>query len=328
MQKNKLLLLIEILKHESDPEHPITTNSLIEKLSAYDISCERRTLARDISQLIGMNYPIKSVKVGHSNAYYMEHNDFSVSELKIIIDALQASAVIPEETTISLTEKIADLGGPYCAELLQNNRIRFNIRKQTNNSIWNSISVIEESFKRQTQISFLYFKHDEKGNRVYQRGKKRYIVDPIALIYENDNYYLRCYNQERKGYRNYRIDRMEEAQLLDSIICDEALVLPEELETYTAKTFKMFGGDETDVELEFTEELIDVIFDQFGFDTKIERRDNGLYASRVKVQISSTFWGWYFQFPDQMRIISPDSVADQCLRWADKALYYIKGGKK
>ena len=96
----------------------------------------------------------------------MEHISFSISELKIIIDALQASAVIPEETTISLTEKIADLGGPYCAELLQNNRIRFNIRKQTNNSIWNSISVIEESFKRQTQISFLYFKHDEKGNRV------------------------------------------------------------------------------------------------------------------------------------------------------------------
>ena len=142
MEKNKLLLLIEILKHNTDKDHPITTNSLIEKLSMYKVPCERRTLARDISQLIGMNYPIKTVKVGHSNAYYMEHNDFSVSELKIIIDALQASAVIPEETTISLTEKIADLGGPYCAELLQNNRIRFNIRKQTNNSIWNSISVI------------------------------------------------------------------------------------------------------------------------------------------------------------------------------------------
>ena len=321
MAKNKLLLLIEILKHNTDKDHPITTNALIEKLSMYKVPCERRTLAKDIPQLIDMNYPIKSVKVGHSNAYYMEHNDFSVSELKIIIDALQASAVIPEETTISLTEKIANLGGPYCAELLQNNRIRFNIRKQTNNSIWNSISVIEESFKRQTQISFLYFKHDEKGNRVYKRNKKRYIVDPIALIYENNNYYLRCYNQERKDFRNYRIDRMDETRLLDSIICDEALVSPKELETYTAKTFKMFGGDETDVVLEFTEELIDVIFDQFGFDTKIEPSDNGTFLATVKVQISRTFWGWYFQFPDQMRIILPDSVVDQCCELAGKILH-------
>ncbi len=328
MAKNKLLLLIEILKHNTDKDHPITTNALIEKLSMYKVPCERRTLAKDISQLIDMNYPIRIVKIGHSNAFYMEHISFSISELKIIIDALQASAVIPEETTISLTEKIADLGGPYCAELLQNNRIRFNIRKQTNNCVWDSIAVIEESFKSQTQISFLYFKHDEYGNRVYQRNKKRYIVDPIALIYENNNYYLRCYNQERKDFRNYRIDRMDETRLLDSIICDEALVSPKELETYTAKTFKMFGGDETDVVLEFTEELIDVIFDQFGFDTKIEPSDNGKFLATVKVQISRTFWGWYFQFPDQMRIISPESIADQCLKWADKALYYIKGGKK
>lgn len=324
MAKNKLLLLIEVLKHNTDKDHPITTNALIEKLSMHKVPCERRTLAKDISQLIDMNYPIKSVKVGHSNAYYMEHNDFSVSELKIIIDALQSSAVIPEETTISLTEKIADLGGPYCAELLQNNRIRFNIRKQTNNSIWNSISVIEESFKRQTQISFLYFKHDEYGNRVYQRNKRKYIVDPIALIYENNNYYLRCYNQERKDFRNYRIDRMEETQLLDSIICDEALVSSNEIETYTAKTFKMFGGDEIDVVLEFTEELIDVIFDQFGFDTKIEPSDNGTFLATVKVQISRTFWGWYFQFPDHMRIISPDSVVDQCREWAGKTYMMLQ----
>ena len=324
MAKNKLLLLIEILKHNTDKDYPITTNALIEKLSMHKVPCERRILAKDISQLIDMNYPIRIVKIGHSNDFYMEHIGFSISELKIIIDAIQASAVIPEETTNFLIEKIADLGGHYCAELLQNSRIRFNIRKQTNNSVWDSIAVIEESFKSQTQISFLYFKHDEHGNRGYQRNKKRYIVDSIALIYENNNYYLRCYNQEQKDFRNYRIDRMDETRLLDSIICDEALVSPKELETYTAKTFKMFGGDETDVVLEFTEELIDVIFDQFGFDTKIEPRDNGTFLATVKVQISRTFWGWCFQFPDHMRIVSSNSVVDQYREWAGKSYMMLQ----
>ena len=99
MQKNKLLLLTEILKQESDSEHPITTNDLIERLSCKGISCDRRTLARDILQLHDMGYPIKSIKVGHSNAFYFEHNDFSLAELKILIDAVQASSVIPEGMT-------------------------------------------------------------------------------------------------------------------------------------------------------------------------------------------------------------------------------------
>ena len=177
MQKNKLLLLTEILKQESDADHPITTYDLIERLSNIGISCDRRTLARDISQLQDMNYPVKSVKVGHSNAFYLEHNDFSLAELKILIDAVQASSVISEDMTNALIEKIANLGGTHCAELLKQNRIRFNIRNQTNNSVLDTITIIEESFKRQTQVSFFYFKHDEHGERVYQRDKERYVVD-------------------------------------------------------------------------------------------------------------------------------------------------------
>ncbi len=320
MQKNKLLLLTEILKQESDAEHPITTNALIDKLSCRGVSCDRRTLARDISQLQDMGYSLKCVKVGHSNAFYLEHNDFSLAELKILIDAVQASSVIPDDITNALIEKIANLGGTHCAELLKQNRIRFNIRKRTNNNVLDTIAIIEESFKRQTQVSFFYFKHDEYGNRVYQRDKERYIVDPIALIYTDDNYYLRCYNPDRKQYRNYRIDRMEDVRHLDSYIGDEAMISADELATYTSKTIKMYGGTEERVELEFTEDLIDVIFDQFGLDTKIERLGDNRYIATVKVQISSTFWGWFFQFPDQMRIVSPTTLSAQCQEWAQKAL--------
>lgn len=320
MQKEKMLRINEILKQETDTKHPITTNELIKRLSVYGISCDRRTLARDISQLKEMGFPVRSVRVKHSKAFYMERHEFSIAELKVIIDALQASAFIPEEKTNMLIEKIADLGGSHCSELLKQNRVRFNIRKQTNNSVLDSISTIEESFKEQNQISFLYFKHDEKGNRVYQRNGERYVVDPIALIYTDDNYYLRCYNQERDAYRNYRIDRMEDVQPLTTYISKKALISAKELETYTTKTIKMFGGEETEIVIQFKESLIDVVYDQFGMDTIIERVENELYSATVKVQISNTFWGWFFQFPDQMWIISPESVSIQCQEWAEKAL--------
>lgn len=50
-------------------------------------------------------------------------------------------------------------------------------------------------------------------------------MDPIALIYTDDNYYLRCYNQARADYRNYRIDRMDDVQHLDTYIGDEAIYI-------------------------------------------------------------------------------------------------------
>ena len=83
----------------------------------------------------------------------------------------------------------------------------------------------------------------------------------------------------------------------------------------------MYGGEETEVELEFDDTLIDVVYDQFGFETKIKRLEkSNLFSAKVRVQISRTFWGWYFQFPEKMRIISPQKVLVQCQEWARQAL--------
>ena len=47
-QKIKLLKLIELLQYETDELHPLSTNEICNRLSAMGISCERRTLAKDI----------------------------------------------------------------------------------------------------------------------------------------------------------------------------------------------------------------------------------------------------------------------------------------
>ncbi len=323
MQKNKMLFLVDMFRQESDEEHPITTNEIIEKLSAAGISCDRKTLSRDIAQINALGYKLNTVRKGHSNAYYMENKEFELAELKILIDAVHASSAIPEDITDNLIKKIANLGGSHYSELLQDNRICFNIRKQGNNDVLNTIRVIEESFRNQTQISFLYFKHDENGNRIYQHEGERYFVDPIALIYTDDNYYLRCYNSLR-GNRNYRIDRIADVQLEEGIISDNALVSADELATYTSKTFKMYGGEENEITLEFDESLADVIFDQFGMNTKITRINETTLSTKVNVQISGTFWGWLFQFPEKMRITEPESVIEKCKEWTDKFINNYK----
>ena len=47
-QKIKLLKLYELLRQETDEQHPMTTMTIIDRLNKIGISCERRTLAKDM----------------------------------------------------------------------------------------------------------------------------------------------------------------------------------------------------------------------------------------------------------------------------------------
>lgn len=320
MQKAKMLRLMEIFRQETDAEHPLTTNGICKRLLDFDITCDRKTLARDIAQLNEMGFHVVTVRCGHSNAYYVEQREFSRGEIKILMDAVQAAACIPEEQTALLIEKLADLGGSHRADILKGNLVQFNIKKHTNTSIFENVETIESALQEQVKIAFLYFRHDEYGNRVYRHGGETYVVEPISLIYDNDNYYLMCYNPARGEKRNYRIDRMEQVRIVDELISDAALISAQELASYTSKTFRMYGGDEVNAAIEFDDSLIDVVFDQFGKDVKMLRLDENRLIAHVKFQVSRTFWGWLFQFPDQMRIISPPKLAEECRAWAKQVL--------
>ena len=122
-RKIKLLKLLELLRSDSDESNPMTTSDLCGRLEEMGILCDRRTLSKDISLLNEHGYEIMSTTVGHEKGYYIDDRGFSVPELKILIDAVQASSFITEKKTRELVEKLAQLGGNHRAELLKGNLV-------------------------------------------------------------------------------------------------------------------------------------------------------------------------------------------------------------
>lgn len=61
----------------------------------------------------------------------------------------------------------------------------------------------------------------------------------------------------------------------------------------------------------FSDKLIGVVYDKFGEKTKMLRTEDDKCVATIKVQISPTFWGWLFQFGNQMRILSPAELAEK-----------------
>ncbi len=310
-QKIKLLKLMELLRCETDEQHPLTTMTLCERLLESGITCDRRTLAKDIQLLNDHGFEIMSRFCGKEKGYYIEDRSFSLPEIKILIDAVQASGFITEKKTAELIDKLAALGGSHHAELLKSNMVCFNTRKHTNESIYYTVGYLEDALREGKKVIFRYFDLNEHGEKVYRREGHHYVVEPIALVFSEDNYYLMTYSARHDSTANYRLDRMSAVELLEEAISDKAIALREEVGGYTEQVFKMYGGQPTDIVLEFRDKLIGVVYDKFGEDTKMMRSCEDRCVAAVKVQISPTFWGWLFQFAGDMRVLSPDTVIDE-----------------
>lgn len=310
-QKIKLLKLMEILRQETDEDHPLKTTAICEKLLTMNIKCDRRTLHLDMKLLNQQGYEVMSLLIDHERAYYIADRSFSVPELKILIDAVQAASFVTDKKTAELIDKIADLGGSNRAAILKDNIVHFNTRKHRNECIYYNVDTIEEAIHTDRKIIFRYFDIDENGERVYRRDGHHYVVEPVALVFNEDNYYLVTYSTRHEGTANYRVDRMDQVEIIDEDVTDKAKELRESVAGYTESVFKMYGGQPEDVTLQFDQKLMGAVYDKFGEGTKMLRINDTTCVAAVKAQISPTFWGWLFQFGGRMTINSPETLKEE-----------------
>jgi predicted DNA-binding transcriptional regulator YafY len=319
-RKVKLLKLVELLRRRTDEQHPMTTSEICAAMAEMGIPCDRRIVKQDVDNLNELGYEVMTTTVGHEKAYFVEDRSFSLPELKILMDAVHASSFITEKKSAELIEKLAALAGEHRAEVLKRNMVCFNTRKHSNEKILYTIDTLEEAILNQKKVIFLYFDLDENGQRVYRRGGHHYVVEPVALVFNEDNYYLTSYSSRFDSTSNYRVDRMDGVEIIDEPCCEKAVALRDEVAAYTEQAFKMFGGQLEDVVLEFERGLIGVVYDKFGESVKMLPTGETKCIATVRVRISPVFWGWLFQFAGEMRILSPASLQEEYRQRAQKLL--------
>ena len=312
-----LLKLYEILLQETDEEHPISRGELCRRLGENGTPCHVRTISRDVALLNESGYEVMSFMHDHEKYYYIPETEFSIPELKILIDAVQAASFVTPKKTNQIVDKIAALGGSHRKQLLKRYRSEFNSRKHSNESILYNIDHIETAIQKRKQIEFSYFDLDVDMKKVFRTRDdgtiRRYRVEPVALILSEDNYYLMAFNARHpEDTTNYRVDRMDQVDVLeDSVISEEALAKKKNVAKYTAQAFRMHSGKPSKVKLVFKEYLIAPIVDKFGESIKIKPLEDDYCTATVDVIVSKTFFGWLAQFGPDIRIERPESFAEK-----------------
>ncbi len=312
-QKLKMLYLAKILLEQTDEEHTLTVPEMIAQLGQLGISAERKSIYDDLEYLRLFGLDICSNKTRTTN-YYVASREFELPELKLLVDSVQASKFITHKKSMELISKIEKLTSRENAKKLQRQVFITNRVKTVNEKIYYNVDRLHEAIAANKQITFKYFDIDVNKKKVYRKDGSVYVESPVALTWDDENYYLITYKEKYDSYTHYRVDKMEDITLTD---CDRApTAKPFDLSAYSKTMFQMFNGEETEVSIEFENKLVGVVFDRFGADVPIVKSDEAHFICRVKVAVSPHFLAWMMSFGKRARILSPDDVVEEMYQLA------------
>lgn len=312
-QKLKLMYLSKILLEQTDEEHTITVPQMIEELAKLGISAERKSIYDDLEYLRLYGLDICSNKTRTTN-YYIASRDFELPELKLLVDSVQASKFITSKKSLELISKIEKLTSHENAKKLQRQVFITNRVKAINEQIYYNVDKIHDAIAANKQITFKYFNLDVNKKKVYRKNGELYTESPVSLTWDDENYYLITYKEKYDNYTHYRVDKMEMIELIET-----ERVLPEksfDLSNYSKTMFQMFGGEEADVSIKFHDDLASVVFDKFGTDIPVVKKDENHFVCRVKVAVSPHFLSWVMSFGKKAKILSPEHVVRDMYRLA------------
>ena len=309
MQSNiRIIELLRFLYQQTDEAHAVTVSEMIEYLKSKGIPSVRQTVYTDLEALDTAGIDIVQIK-STQNRYFIGSRIFEYPELKMLVDAVASSKVISAKKSQALIQKLGQLTSIQQAEQLQRLASLSSRVKPHNEKVYYIIDSIQTAILDQHQISFQYYEYTPEKKKILKHDGYRYILDPYALEWKNDHYYLIGYSHKHKGIAHFRVDRLTSVEPLDS----KFQPMPDfDVAAYTNKMVDMFAAEHAEqVKLLCSNELMRVIIDHYGEDIEISPYDDTHFTVIIEVNPSGTFYGWVFKFMGKIRILSPQSFVEK-----------------
>lgn len=296
-QKSKLVTLLRILEQRTDENHRLNVPQLVQLLENQGILAERKSIYSDIDTLRSLGYDIQ-LQRGRGGGYWMASRAFELSELKLLVDAVQSSSVISARTSKRIIHKLEALCSDYEGTQLQRQVYVDGRPKADSRTLLYSIDALHTAISAGRLVQFRY------------KNNSTWTVSPWQLAWEGGCYYLIAYQDEKdpSNIRNYRVDRMSYVKVLDRPRRGKEAFAAFDLPSYLRKHFNMFGGPEYRVTLRCTADLEAAMRDRFGQDTLFLPEAAGYFHFDVPVCVSDQFYGWVCGFGGKVEITSPAEV--------------------
>ena len=322
-KKLALIRIWQILKENSDYDHPMTQEDIASKLeNEYGIVIERKAISRNISLLKESGVEIESRRAGS----YLDSRDFEDSELHMLIDGVLSSKHITARHSKDLIDRICSLSNKYFRSSVKHIHSVNDWSKTDNQALFYNIELIDAAIEEGKQIHYDYNKYgiDKKLHKTSQQ-----YVSPYLMILHNQRYYLMAYSEYWHNMVFHRLDRITNMTIIDrkatpikNVPGYENGINYKEL----SSTMPYMYSDQPEyIDFIADEGIIDQIVDWFGNDVRI-MKSNEEGKVRVSVKASPTAMEfWAMQYINHVEILSPEPLRNRMREILDSGLKKYEG---
>lgn len=321
--KLKTLYVMRILQDETDAEHGLSLRQIIERLNDYGIQAERKGLYRDIQALREFGFDIQTYQ-RNPVQYAIASRDFSLSELMLLVDAVESCKALTARQSRALTTNLKLLASDHERALLDR-RIHVAGRiTSKRESVFEDIDLLHEAMRKHLKVEFMYYRFGLDGKRYATHDGKPHVVTPVGISYSDGFYYLTAWNDEHDAMTEFRIDRMEKLRVSDERATKNDEITHHTFEGDEHEYFGRFGGDPMTVTLTVDAPKVEIIMDRFGDAAEWYERDGESAKAVVKVHKSEPFFGWIAGLGGTVRIEGPKSLKKEYKEYLLKLAGEIK----
>ena len=319
--KEKMLRILDILK-TTDEQHPITTNKIIEKLRDYSLEPERKSVLRDIRDLIEYGYAIE-LSEDNKLGWYMAERPFEDWELKILVDAVEGAKFLTRQQTDSLVNKIVALASDDTQRTLKFMTVTADA-KTGDTSVKYAIDTIMKAMRQHRKVKFDYIFTDDDGRVRNKHSEGTLPVSPYALVWRKDKYYLIGNYSDSAGLSYYRLDRIRRLEMLSdrAVPLQDILGPNPELELRRLVKQNVYNkkGKKVYLHLQLRTNARDTLIDSFGDDVKIRNESDGTITAEVTVSDGEGLYTWLMHHGSEVVVLGPEHIRDGLRRRLEKML--------
>ena len=325
--KLKLIYVLDILKKYSDEEHPLNSSDIAEKLSEYGIEAERKSIYNDISAL--EDYGCDIIKTGTpKKGCFIGDREFEIPEIYLLCDAVRSAKFISAKKSRELISKLHNMLSIHQAKRSKT-RVFFAAEdKCDNEELYYNIDSISEGIEANKQIKFTYSLRTLDSSREITHKTREMTVNPYALTWQDDYYYLICNYTKYDNLLHLRVDRMSEVEVLKTSARHFSEVSEYtdffDVADYTAKLFGMHSGELKEIELSCDTAIAEQVFDRFGENIFIKNKTEESFGFTVKAAVSDALVSWIVAYGTRLRVVKPDMLKNMVTKRAEDVLKLYK----
>ena len=326
-RKEKLIRVLQLME-STDEKSPMNASQIVDKLdSEYTLGdVDRRSIYRDISMLQYCGYQIRQCK-DKRKGWYMEKHAFDDWEIKIMMDAVQQAKCVSEKETVEIREKLLALTSNRGRSRFSHMMRPVQDCSEVDVEIGQYIEMMLEAMFLHKKIEFQYTEITNDMEKILRRNGKVYKLNLYTIYWASNNYYLIGSHDNHEGLTHYRLDR-----ILNLCISDEYAIDAKEkvgpnpesyIQNYIKESVDHYSGDLIRIEVEYEPDsaMNAILYDFAGKDVKVCKQKNGLYRATFSKMNSVTLIGWFLQYGNWFKVISPESLKTEVISELEKALH-------